>query len=97
MINNHYPAAVANPTEVLMVYKSSVWTDLDPVQQTENDLASKQVFASVTGLFDPNGTKLSTGPAEQPVPGTGAAREAARRPSRPGSPVPSDQYDRTGR
>ena len=39
VINNHYPAAVANPTEVLMVYKSSVWKNLDPVQKAENDLA----------------------------------------------------------
>ena len=60
VINNHYPASVANPTEVLMVYKSSVWTNLDPAQKTENGLAAKKVFASVTGPFDPNGTKLTT-------------------------------------
>src|ERR1700733_96278 len=60
VINNHYPASVANPTEVLMVYKSSVWTNLDPAQKTENGLAGQKVFASVTGPFDPNGTKLTT-------------------------------------
>ena len=48
VINNHYPAAVANPTQVLMVYKSSVWKNLDPVSQAETDLAGKSVFASVS-------------------------------------------------
>ena len=59
-INAHYPAAVANPTVVLLVYKSSVWSDLSPVQRAENDLAKKPVFASVNGLLNPNGTAVST-------------------------------------
>ena len=59
-INSHYPAAVANPTVVLLVYKSSVWTDLSPVQHAENDLAKKPEFASVNGLLNPNGTAVST-------------------------------------
>jgi RND superfamily putative drug exporter len=59
-INAHYPAAVANPTVVLLVYKSSVWSDLSPVQRAENDLAKKPEFASVNGLLNPNGTAVST-------------------------------------
>ena len=59
-INAHYPAAVANPTVVLLVYKSSVWSDLTPVQKAENDLAKKPEFASVNGLLNPNGTAVST-------------------------------------
>ncbi|HEY6280129.1 MAG TPA: MMPL family transporter [Streptosporangiaceae bacterium] len=59
VINNHYPPAVANPTSVLMVYRSSVWQDLTPVSNAENDLAKKSVFASVTGPFNPNGTQIS--------------------------------------
>jgi RND superfamily putative drug exporter len=92
VINNHYPAAVANPTQVLMVYKSSVWKNLDPVQKAENDLGGKAVFASVTGPFDPNGTKLTTAQLnslyqELGPPGKLPATEPA------GTPVPSDQYD----
>src|SRR3984957_5729796 len=92
VINNHYPASVANPTEVLMVYKSSVWTNLDPAQKTENGLAGQKVFASVTGPFDPNGTKLTTAQLnslyqELGPPGKLPATEPA------GTPVPSDQYD----
>ena len=58
-INAHYPAAVANPTTVLLVYKSSVWTNLTPVQHAQNDLAKKPEFASVNGLLNPNGTAVS--------------------------------------
>ena len=92
VINNHYPASVANPTQVLMVYKSSVWKNLDPVQKAENGLAGQSVFASVTGPFDPNGTKLTTAQLsslyqELGPPGKLPAAEPA------GTPVPSDQYD----
>ena len=59
VINNHYPPAVANPTSVLLVYPSSVWKNLTPVQDAENDLGKKSVFASVTGLFDANGAAVS--------------------------------------
>jgi RND superfamily putative drug exporter len=59
VINNQYPPAVANPTSVLLVYSSSVWNNLTPVQDAENDLGKKSVFASVTGLFNANGTSTS--------------------------------------
>jgi putative drug exporter of the RND superfamily len=58
-VNAHYPAAVANPTVVLLVYKSSVWKDLTPVQDAESNLAKKPEFASVNGLLNPNGTAVS--------------------------------------
>jgi RND superfamily putative drug exporter len=91
VINSHYPAAVANPTTVLMVYKSSVWANLTPVQQAESDLGQKTVFASVTGLLNPNGTAVSTQQLENMYselgpPGTLPATQA------PGSPVSPQQY-----
>jgi RND superfamily putative drug exporter len=69
-----------------------VWTNLDPAQKAENGLAGKSVFASVTGPFDPNGTKLTTAQLsslyqELGPPGKLPATEPA------GTPVPSDQYD----
>jgi putative drug exporter of the RND superfamily len=60
VINKHYPQAVANPTQVLMVYRTSVWKNLTPASNAESQLAKKPVFSSVSGPFDPNGTKLST-------------------------------------
>jgi RND superfamily putative drug exporter len=59
VINANYPPAVANPTSVLLVYSSSVWNNLTPVQDAENDLGKQSVFASVTGLFNANGTSTS--------------------------------------
>jgi RND superfamily putative drug exporter len=92
VINNHYPAAVANPTQVLMVYKQSVWKDLTPVSQAETGLTGKSVFASVAGPFDPNGTTLTTAQLtslyqELGPPGKLPATEPA------GTPVPAQQYD----
>ena len=92
VINDHYPPAVANPTSVLMVYPKSVWKDLTPVQQAENDLAKKPVFATVTGLFNANGTTISVQQlnslySELGPPGKLPATEPA------GTPVPADQYN----
>ena len=90
-INAHYPAAVANPTVVLLVYKSSVWTDLTPVQHAENDLAKKTVFASVNGLLNPNGTAASTQQLESLYRQLGPpSKLPATQP--PNSPVPPQQY-----
>jgi putative drug exporter of the RND superfamily len=92
VINKHYPPAVANPTQVLLVWKSSVWKNLTPAYNAENDLAKKSVFASVSGPFDPNGTKLTPSQlsslyAELGPPGKLPATEPA------GTPVPADQYE----
>jgi RND superfamily putative drug exporter len=92
VINAHYPAAVANPTQVLMVWKSSVWKNLSQPSDAENSLAKKSVFASVAGPFDPNGTtltpsQLSSLYQELGPPGKLPATEPA------GTPVPADQYE----
>ena len=92
VINAHYPPAVANPTQVLMVWKSSVWKNLSQPSTAENNLAKKSVFASVTGPFDPNGTKLTPSQlsslyTELGPPGKLPATEPA------GTPVPADQYE----
>lgn len=90
-VNAHYPAAVANPTVVLLVYKSSVWADLTPVQHAENDLANKPVFASVNGLLNPNGTAVSTQQLESLYKELGPpGKLPATQP--PNSPVSPQQY-----
>ena len=91
VINNHYPPAVANPTQVLMVYSSSVWKNIGPVQTAENGLGSKSVFASVSGPLNPNGTKLTTSQltslySQLGPPGKLPASEPA------GTPVSPQQY-----
>jgi putative drug exporter of the RND superfamily len=90
-INAHYPAAVANPTVALLVYKSSVWSDLAPVQQAENDLAKKPEFASVNGLLNPNGTPVSTQQLESLYKQLGPPGKLPATPP-PNSPVSPQQY-----
>ncbi|HWG62769.1 MAG TPA: MMPL family transporter [Streptosporangiaceae bacterium] len=92
VINNHYPPAVANPTQVLLVYKSSVWNNLSQLNKAENDLGKKSVFSSVSGPFNPNGTQLTPSQlqslyAQLGPPGKLPATEPA------GTPVPTQQYD----
>ena len=90
-IDSHYPAAVANPTVVLLVYESSVWADLTPVQQAENDLGAKPVFASVNGLLNPNGVAVSAQQLEGLYKELGPPGKLPATPP-PDSPVSPQQY-----
>jgi RND superfamily putative drug exporter len=58
-LDQHYTAAVANPTVVLLRFGRSVWDDLAPVQLAEQQLAAQPVFGTVNGMIDPNGTAIS--------------------------------------
>jgi putative drug exporter of the RND superfamily len=76
---------------VLLVYESSVWKNLAPVQQAENDLAKKPAFASVSGLLNPNGAPVSTRQLESLYSTLGPpGKLPANQPA--GSPVTSAQY-----
>ncbi len=57
-LSAHYPAAAVNPTTVLLVFPSSAWNDLGPVQAAEQALSKQPVFKSVSGLLDPSGTPI---------------------------------------
>ena len=57
-LSAHYPAAAVNPTTVLLVFPTSVWSNLGPVQTAENALSKQAVFKSVSGLLDPSGTPI---------------------------------------
>ena len=91
VINNHYPPAVANPTQVLMVWKSSVWKNLTPASDAETDLAKKSVFASVSGPFDPNGTKLTPSQLSSLYTELGPPGKLPATGQR--TPVPAQQYE----
>jgi putative drug exporter of the RND superfamily len=58
-LDQHYTAAVANPTVVLMRFARPVWDDTTVVQSAEQQLAAKPVFSSVNGMIEPNGTVIS--------------------------------------
>jgi RND superfamily putative drug exporter len=55
----HYPAAVAQPTPVVLQFPTSVWEQLSTVQQAEDQLSAASVFKSVSGPLDPNGKAIT--------------------------------------
>ena len=55
----HFPAASSNPTNVLMRFPASVWSDPSPAARAEGGLAESPVFASLTGPFSVNGVTLT--------------------------------------
>ena len=51
----HFPAASANPTNVLLRFGRPVWTDPAPLARAERRLAGLSQFDSLTGPLDVNG------------------------------------------
>lgn len=58
LIAAHYPAALVDPTGVVMRFDEPVWKDLERVAQAQRRLAAEPGFASVTGLTNPTGTPI---------------------------------------
>lgn len=58
LIADHYPAALIDPTTVVMRFPSSVWDDLGPVAEAQRELAASPGFTTVTGLTDPAGRRI---------------------------------------
>ena len=54
----HFPAAVVNPTTVIMQFPTSVWGNLAVVNSAEAGLASATPFTAVSGPLNPNGTAI---------------------------------------
>lgn len=59
VIEQHFPAANNNPQLLIFTFPSSVWNNLQTVQQTQSDLAHSPVFKEVTGPFNANGLSLT--------------------------------------
>ena len=55
----HYPAAVVNPSAVVLTFPTSVWSNLTPVAQAEQQLSAASQFQSVSGPFNPNGHTIT--------------------------------------
>lgn len=55
----NFPKAAANPTNVVLRYPGSAWTDPTPVADAERRASRDPLFRSVLGPMDPNGTSLS--------------------------------------
>jgi RND superfamily putative drug exporter len=57
----HFPAASSNPTNVLLRFPASVWSDPAPVARAERRLAALPEFGSLTGPLDVSGVTLAPG------------------------------------
>lgn len=58
----YFPQSSANPTNIVMQFPASVWTDPGQLQKATDGLHDAGVFSSITGPLDPNGAPLT--PAE---------------------------------
>ncbi len=88
VLTAHFPAAQANPTNLLLRYPVSVWQHPSVLTQADRALRAQRSFASISGPLNPNGAPLSPaqltrlrgalGPAVAlpPVPLTGGAVSA---------------------
>ena len=55
----HFPAASSNPTNVLLRFRATVWTDPAPMARAEQGLAAVPEFTSLTGPLDVNGVHVA--------------------------------------
>jgi putative drug exporter of the RND superfamily len=90
-LDQHYTAAVANPTVVLLRFPRSVWENVAVVQDAEQQLAAQPVFSSVNGMIDPNGTAISAQTLSSLFQQLGPPEKLPATPP-PNSPVPPQEY-----
>ncbi len=57
----HYPAAAANPTNLVMRFPGSVWSDPESIARAQASLEGSHLFRSLLGPLDPNGARLAPG------------------------------------
>jgi RND superfamily putative drug exporter len=58
VLNDHFPKAAANPTNVIFRFSQPVWTTPSELEQAQQLLAKAPVFNQVTGPTNPNGAPL---------------------------------------
>ncbi|MGH9044311.1 MAG: MMPL family transporter [Acidimicrobiales bacterium] len=58
-VQEHFPNASSNPTNLIMVLARSVWNDAGPVERADPLLRASGEFTQISGPLDPTGTTLS--------------------------------------
>ena len=64
LLAEHFPAASANPANLVFSYSKSVWDDAAPLMKAQASLQSSGLFNQLAGPLAPNGTALSEGELE---------------------------------
>ncbi len=60
VLAHDFPQASSNPTNLVLVYPNSVWSDPSPLLAAQRELEQSSLFKKVDGPLDPNGSQLST-------------------------------------
>jgi len=64
LLAKDFPAASANPAELVLRYRQSVWADAAPLVKAEASLRSSHLFTQLVGPLNPNGARVSPGTLE---------------------------------
>jgi RND superfamily putative drug exporter len=59
LLNKHFPASSANPTNLVYKLSQPVWNDTGPVAAATSQLAASGLFTGVTGPLNPAGVTLT--------------------------------------
>jgi RND superfamily putative drug exporter len=61
LISTHFPRTSSNPTNLVLEYGQSVWTDPSVLVTAEKSLAASGQFLSINGPLSPSGATLTPG------------------------------------
>ena len=92
----NFPQASANPTNVIMAFPKSVWSNPTQVEAADKGLAATGDFSALSGPLNPNGITLTGTQLTQLHQELGMSPKqlAATAPVPPAdSPVPADEYE----
>ena len=59
LLARHFPAASANPAELVFSYRRPVWSHAAPLEKAAGSLQASGLFAQLASPLDPNGTVLA--------------------------------------
>ncbi|MDA8314268.1 MAG: MMPL family transporter [Actinomycetota bacterium] len=54
-----FPHSAANPANLVLAYRASVWRDPSPLESAQRSLTASRQFKALSGPLDPNGTTIT--------------------------------------
>ena len=91
LVDQHFPAAASNPTNVLFKLKQPAWQDATQIADAQASLQSSGLFSALAGPLNPNGTSVSPADLEQLYAKLGPPQKLPVTPP-PGTTLPSALY-----
>ena len=92
LVKTYFPRASANPTNLILQYRFSVWDRPAVLQRAGSELAATGLFSKVEGPLDPTGAPLSTSAFRQLHARLGAPKHLPALPPK-GSGISVAQYE----